>query len=85
VIAWRSPRLDGFVVLVFVGALLLATRILSGCLPESVTPSRAQAAEASYTAEHMACVDTFGTREQIDACREGVRVRWGRFKDGGAR
>lgn len=87
-IAWRSPRLDGLTVLVFIGALLLVTRLLAGCAGAGKIPAkdaRESAAEAAYAADHLACVDTFGTREQIDACREGVRVRWGRFKDGGAR
>lgn len=84
-IALRTRGADALIVAVFVAAVLLASRILTGCFPESVTPSKAQAAEAAYAADHLACVDTFGTREQIDACREGVRVRWGRYRDGGAR
>jgi len=85
VIAWRSPRLDGLTVLVFVGALLLAARILAGCLPEVPKDVREKSAEAAYGAEHMACVDKHDTRAEIDACREGVRVRWGRLRDGGVR
>ena len=58
-------------------------RVLAGCSFVPVT--REHAAEAAYTADHLACVDTFYTRAQIDECREGVRLRWGRTKDGGVR
>lgn len=82
-IAWRSREVDLAVVVAFIGALLLASRILGGCA--EAAPARPVAAEAAYTGEHMACVEQHETRAEIDACRESVRVRWGRYRDGGVR
>jgi hypothetical protein len=42
------------------------------------------AADSSYLAEHMRCVDRYPTRPEIEACREGVRIRWGVPADGGS-
>jgi hypothetical protein len=78
-----NPRkLTGLGLLCLVGAILCAARILAGCLPPS-KGAREAAAEASYTGEHMACVDRYDTHAQIDACRDEVRRRWGVRKDGG--
>jgi len=35
------------------------------------------AAESSYIADHLHCVDTHETKAEIDACRAAVRVKWG--------
>lgn len=82
-IAWRSRKVDLAIVVVFVAAIVLASRILGGCAEPA--PARPVAAEAAYTGEHMACVEQHDTRAAIDACREAVRVRWGRYRDGGVR
>lgn len=34
------------------------------------------AADAAYATEHLRCVDNYNTRQEIDACRAGVRLRW---------
>ncbi len=43
---------------------------------------RAAAAESTYLAQQLACVDRSATLEQSRACRADVRARWG--VDGGA-
>ena len=35
------------------------------------------AAEATYTAEHLRCVDKSATLAESRACRAGVDLRWG--------
>jgi hypothetical protein len=57
----------------------------SGCAPS--TAAKEKAADATYAAEHMRCVEANDTKATIDACRAAVRVRWGitetATKDGG--
>lgn len=84
-IAWRSRSVDTLVVLLFVAGILCLARAVSGCALLPPKETREHSAEAMYTADHMACVDTFQTRKEIDECREGVRLRWGRYRDGGVR
>jgi len=40
-------------------------------------------AEAAYGEQQMACVANGKTREEVDACREYVRAKWGVKLDGG--
>lgn len=47
------------------------------------TPAKDAAAEGTYEAQHLSCVDKYSTREAIDSCRANVRVAWGRLPDGG--
>lgn len=67
----------------WIGVVIVALRIVAcsilGC---AAAP---QAAEASYAAEQLRCVDAAETRAEADACREKVRERWGVAKDGGAK
>jgi outer membrane lipoprotein-sorting protein len=35
------------------------------------------AAEGAYLAEHMKCVQTYDTNDEINTCRDEVRRRWG--------
>lgn len=67
----------------FVAATLAFARVLVGCDAVTNHEARSAAAEASYTAEMLACVDKFDTRAAINECRADVRKRWG--VDGGAR
>lgn len=61
--------------------LVLALALMGGC---SATQKQAEA-DATYAAEHLRCVDAYDTREEIDACRAAVRMRWGVApRDGGA-
>lgn len=50
----------------------------SGC----IQPKTPAGAEAAYTAEQLRCVDESSSFEAQEACRENVRLRWGRKKDG---
>lgn len=45
-----------------------------GCLSKE---AKEAAADSAYAAEHLRCVDKYDTKEQIDACRAAVRLRWG--------
>jgi hypothetical protein len=47
--------------------------VLVGCSPAMKDTE----ADAAYAAEHLHCVDKYNTRQEIDACRAGVRLRWG--------
>lgn len=55
-----------------VGALVASPEL--GCLSKE---AKEAAADSAYAAEHLRCVDKFDTKEQIDACRAAVRLRWG--------
>lgn len=43
----------------------------------------AASAEATYTAEHLRCVDKSATLAESRACRAGVDMRWGIVRDAG--
>ena len=66
-----------------VGLVVLGFIAMSecACMPAS-QGARETAAESTYLAEHLRCVDQFATRAEIDTCREGVRRRWA-VKDAG--
>lgn len=51
-------------------ALILAC--VAACFPES----KRIAADASYAAQQMHCIDANETRETIDACRDAVKRAW---------
>ena len=54
--------------------------VLAGC---SASPQeKAAAADATYTADHLACVDEAKTLAESKACRAKVRAAW--HVDGGA-
>lgn len=53
--------------------LLLASTSATACLSVAAKQS---AADKAYLGEHMHCVDKYKTRDEILACREGVRMRW---------
>jgi outer membrane murein-binding lipoprotein Lpp len=72
----------------FIGALLCIARILAGCV--SSQEVRERAADVTYLAEHLRCVDrepslSFDAPQEarraaharIDVCRADVRRRWG--------
>jgi len=66
--------LAGVGILCLLGAIgILANTCLSGCgLLRSP-----EAAEATYTAEHLRCVDKSQTLAESHACRDAVDKRWG--------
>lgn len=57
----------------FTAAIGIAYALI-GC-GASMTPS--ESAGAGYAAQHMACVDTYADKHNIDACRAKVRAAWG--------
>lgn len=65
----------------FVGLAFALFAVLSivghctGCAPSK--EAKEAAAEATYAAEHLSCVERFDTTQAINACRAGVRARWG--------
>jgi hypothetical protein len=63
----------------FTCVIVLLGSIASGC---SSTQKQVEA-DTTYTAEHMHCVDRFNTKQEIDACREAVRIRWQAPRDAG--
>ncbi len=52
--------------------------------------AKSAAADTAYATEQLRCVDKFDNRAEIDACRQGVRLKWGvaetvaKFNDAGA-
>lgn len=55
------------------------------CSAPACAPKTPAEAEALYTAEQLRCVDESETPAESAACREKVRVKWGRKKDGSRR
>lgn len=66
----REIAVSMLIASVMVAALVHCTGCLSREAKEAI-------ADKTYAAEHLACVDKHDTREEIDACRAAVRVRWG--------
>jgi hypothetical protein len=54
----------------------------AACATGCLQPKTPEGAEAAYTAEQLRCVDAASSYEEQEACRENVRLRWGRKKDG---
>lgn len=60
--------------------ILFVTYIALGC---AGAPSPAQQADVvSYQTEQLACVASYATRKEIDACRDMVKARHGRLDAG---
>lgn len=57
--------------------LLIASLALCGTVLLCCAGPGKAAAEASFTAEHLACVDKAKTREESRVCRALVDLRWG--------
>lgn len=74
-------------VIVLLVALTLAARLVLGCAGMPTREQREDAAGAAYGAELQGCVARYSTAALIDACADGVRMRWGVTttdrKDGG--
>jgi hypothetical protein len=71
-------RKDFWSVVGLVLALWAATFIvghLCGCIDSKT--AKEHAAEGAYLAEHMKCVQTYDTNDEINRCRDEVRRRWG--------
>lgn len=73
-----------FIALCLVVGLALQFCDLGCASAPAATPA---AAEASYTAQQLKCIDDSNTREESRACRAAVDKRWGvdsgAGKDGG--
>lgn len=76
----RGATEVAFVALAFAG--LLTAVATCGCEPPKST--REAAAEGAYGVALQRCVDKYDTEAEMDACADGVRMRWGTL-DGGAR
>lgn len=59
---------------------LFSAPVFLACAPK--TPAEA---EALYTAEQLRCVDQSETKAESESCREAVRSKWGRKRDGSRR
>lgn len=81
----RIMLVEAVRILLAIVAIAIAIILLSGCA--SSRAAEKAAAEAEYTAQHLACVDKSKTFEESEACRAAVRLKWGitetRAKDGG--
>ena len=84
----RRKRIDGVALVAFIGGILCLARLLAGCV--SSQEVRERAADVTYLAEHLRCVDrepslSFDAPQEarraaharIDVCRADVRRRWG--------